>query len=308
MRGFNYKHLHYFWVIAKSGGVAKAGEQLHVTPQSISTQMRQLEADIGEPLWRRAGRRLELTETGRLVFEYANRLFTVGEELKDALRDRGARGRSQLLRVGITGAVVKILSWRLLEPVLALPGSPALQCREGRLNELLAALAVHELDLVLSDRPLTHAINVRGYNHPLLDCGATFLAAPRIAGLATGSFPASLDDLPMLLPGGDSAARPQLMRWFDEEQVRPRLIGEFDDTALMKAFGQGGAGAFPMPTVVAREICEQYHVQVVGATEDVRYQIYAISPERSLTHPALRAISESAGRVTGKGAAAQPPG
>lgn len=296
MKTFNYKHLYYFWVIARSGGVAKAGEQLQLTPQAMSTQIRQLEADIGEPLWRRAGRRLELTETGHLVFEYADRLFTVGEELREALRDRQSGNYAQAFRVGITGSVAKVLTWRLLEPVLALPARLRLVCREGRFSELMSLLAVHELDLVLSDRPLTRALNVRGFNHELLESGATFLARPALARRAARSFPQSLDLLPLLLPGGDSAVRTQLMRWFDQLQVRPQVIGEFDDTALIKVFGQAGAGAFAMPSVVSDEVCEQFQVMPVGHTEAVRYQIFAISPERTLSHPAVQAISDNAAR------------
>lgn len=296
MRNFNYKHLFYFWMITKSGGVAKAGEQLHVTPQSMSTQIRQLETDIGEPLWRRVGRRLELTEMGHLVFDYADRIFTVGEELKEQLRDRQSGNYAQAFRVGITGSVVKVLTWRVLEPVLSLPSRLRLICREGRFSELMSLLAVHELDLVISDRPLTRALNVRGFNHELLESGTTFLARPSLARRAARSFPESLDLLPLLLPGGDSAVRPQLMRWFDQLQVRPQIIGEFDDTALLKVFSQAGAGAFPIPTVVAEQVAEQFQVVPVGQTESVRYQLFAISPERTLSHPAVQAIAEHANR------------
>lgn len=307
MRHFNYKHLYYFWAITKSGGVAKAGEQLHVTPQSMSTQIRQLESDVGEPLWRRVGRRLELTEIGHLVFDYADRIFTVGEELKDALRDRQSGNYAHAFRVGITGSVVKVLTWRLLEPVLSLPTRVRLVCHEGRFGELMSQLAVHELDLVISDRPLTRALNVRGYNHELVESGTTFLARPTLARRAMRTFPSSLDLLPLLLPGGDSAVRPQLMRWFDQLQVQPQVIGEFDDTALIKVFGQHGAGAFPMPTLVADEVAEQFQVMPVGHTEDVRYQIFAISSERILSHPAVQAISENAGRLLKPAAVTAPP-
>ena len=308
MRNFNYKHLYYFWAITKSGGVAKAGEQLHVTPQSMSTQIRQLESDIGEPLWRRVGRRLELTDMGHLVFDYADRVFTVGEELKEMLRDRQSGNYAQAFRVGITGSVVKVLSWRLLAPVLEMNARLRLVCREGRFSELLSLLAVHELDLVISDRPLTRALNVRGFNHELLESGTTFLARPSLAKRAARSFPESLDLLPLLLPGGDSAVRPQLMRWFDQLQVRPQVIGEFDDTALIKVFGQHGAGAFPMPTVVAEEVGEQFEVMPVGHTESVRYQVFAISPDRNMSHPAVQAISENANALLAQQKSAKQSG
>lgn len=294
MKGFNYKHLHYFWVVAKCGGVAKAGEKLHVTPQSISTQMRQLEADVGDTLWRRAGRKLELTDTGHFVLEYAERLFSVGEELRDALNGRRGAAGGGLVRVGVLDSVVKVVAWRITAPVLSLPKPPRLHIREGRMNELLALLAVHELDLVLSDRPMPGTTHVRGFNHKLVESGVTFLARPAIARPLLRGFPHSLQDAPMLMPGGDSALREQLARWFDRQAIHPRVVAEFDDTALMKTFGQGGAGVFPMPTMVAEETSKQFHVVPVGRTDDVAYQVYALTTERRLKHPAVVAISEAA--------------
>jgi LysR family transcriptional regulator, transcriptional activator of nhaA len=296
MQHLNYKHLHYFWVIARSGGVAKAGERLHITPQAISGQMRQLEDAVGQPLFRRAGRKLELTDVGHLVMEYAERLFTVGEELKDALRGRlGAAGSGvPSFRVGVTGSVVKVVASRLIAPALMLDPPPRLDCREGRLNDLLALLSVQQLDLVISDRPLSHALNVRGYNHLLSEGSVSFLATASLGRRCARGFPQSLDGAPMLLPGGDSAMRPQLLRWFDNLRVRPHVVGDFDDTAVMKAFGQSGAGIFPMPTMVAAETAAQYRVQVVGVSDEVKHQIYGISGERRLSNPAVVAISEAA--------------
>lgn len=306
MDQLNYKHLHYFWVVAKSGGVAKAGERLHVTPQSISTQMRQLESVIGAPLWRRAGRRLELTETGHLVLEHAERMFEVGEALKDALRGQRGGGTG-LFRVGVTGSVVKVVAYRMLEPALAMHPAPRMLCREGRFNELLALLAVHELDLVLSDRPLPASMHVRGFNHLLLESGVTFLATSAVAKPRIGAFPHALDGAPMLLPGGDSAVRAQLVEWFDRLRIQPRVVADFDDTAVMKAFGQGGAGVFPMPTIVAAETAAQYRVVPVGRTDDVRYQLYAVSTERRLTHPAVVAIRDAARERERAQASVSPP-
>ena len=297
MQNLNYKHLHYFWVIAKSGGVAKAGEQLHVTPQSISGQMRLLEAAVGNSLWRRAGRKLELTETGHLVFDYADRLFTVGEELKDALRDRAVAGNARQVstfRVGVTGSVVKVVAYRLVAPALSLQPAPRLVCREGRFSELLALLAVHQLDLVISDRAMPSSMNVRGYNHLLVQDGVTFLAAPAMAKRLRKGFPQSLTGMPMMMPGGDAAVRPKLLRWLDQLQIRPHVLGDFDDTAVMKAFGQAGAGVFPMPSLVADEIAAQFHVAAIGSTDEVRHEVYAISGERRLTNAAVLAIVDNA--------------
>jgi LysR family transcriptional activator of nhaA len=293
MQHLNYKHLHYFWVIAKSGGVAKAGERLHVTPQSISTQMRLLEGAIGDKLWRRAGRKLELTDTGNLVLEYADRLFSVGEELKEALR--GRHGALQApFRVGVAQMVPKTLAHQLLAPALALPGAGRLSCQEGGFAEMLAHLAVHRLDLVLSDRPMHASMNVRGYNHLLLQCGVSMLAAPALARQLRKGFPHSLDQAPMLLQGADAAIRPRLMRWFDELKIQPQIVAEFDDTALMKSFGEAGSGVFTVPSVVAERVARQVHAQIVGQTEDVNEQIYGISSERRIRHPAVVAIDEAA--------------
>jgi LysR family transcriptional activator of nhaA len=293
LESLNYKHLHYFWVVAKSGGVAKAGEQLHVTPQSISGQIRLLEAAIGGPLWRRAGRKLELTDTGHLVLDFADRLFAMGEQLKDALRDRQG-GQSGTFRVGVSGAVVKIVAHKLIAPALDVPDAPRLECREGRFTDLLALLAVHKLDLVLSDRPMHSSMNVRGYNHLLEECGVTFLAVKSLATALRRGFPQSLDQAPMLLPGEDSAVRARLLRWFDGLNLRPRVIGDFDDTAVMKAFGSAGSGVFVMPTSVAEQTAEQFRLAVVGQTDDILYKTFAISGERRIRHPGVAAICAAA--------------
>ncbi len=298
MLTLNYKHLHYFWMITKCGGVAKAGERLHVTPQSISSQMRLLETAIGDALWRRAGRKLELTDTGQMVMDYADRLFTVGDELVQALRERPGLAQSHF-RVGIADVVPKTLAHRLIEPVLHLAAPPRLSCREGRLADLLAQLAVHRLDLVLSDRPMSTSMNVRGYNHLLLECGMTFLGIAALAQPLREGFPLSLHQAPILLPAEDASVRPRLMRWFDELRIAPRVVADFDDSALMKAFGKAGNGVFAVPSHVADEVAEQWGVSTIGETLAVREQIYAISGERRITHPAVAAISDALKREPG---------
>ena len=293
MQNLNYKHLHYFWVVAKSGGVAKAGEQLHVTPQSISGQIRMLEETIGAPLWRRSGRKLELTETGHMVMDFADRLFTVGEQLKDALRD-SQMGAVSTFRVGVSGSVVKVLAHKLIAPALDVPQPPRLECREGRFAELLGLLAVHKLDLVLSDRQMNSSMNVRGFNHLLEESGVSFLAVKSMATPLRRKFPYSLHQVPMLLPGEDSAVRLRLLRWFDALEIRPRFVGDFDDTAVMKAFGSAGSGVFAMPTSVAEQTAETFHVSIIGETTDVMYQTFAISGERRIRHPGVAAINAAA--------------
>jgi LysR family transcriptional activator of nhaA len=274
--------------------VAKAGEQLHVSPQSISGQMRVLEAAVGKPLWRRSGRKLQLTDMGHFVLDYADRLFAVGEELKEALRGGADSAVPQIFRVGVTGSVVKVVAYRMVAPALALRPPPRLECREGRFAELLSLLSVHQLDLVISDRPMPRSLNVRGYNHLLMEGGVTFLAVPALARRLKSRFPASLDGAPMLLPGGDAAVRGPLQRWFDDLGLRPQVVGDFDDTAVMKAFGQAGAGVFPMPTLVVEETAAQFHVVEVGHTDEVLHQVYAVSAERRLSNPAVLAIRDAA--------------
>ena len=297
MKNLNYKHLHYFWMIAKCGGVAKAGEQLHVTPQSISTQIRQLETAIGGALWRRAGRKLELTDTGHLVMDYADRLFTVGEELKDALRSGTTVGHAHF-RIGVADVVAKTMAYRLIAPALALPEPPRLSCREGNFADLLAQLAIHKLDLVISDRPMPTSMNVRGYNHLLLECGVSFLAVTKQAKKLRADFPASLDRVPFLMPGIDAAVRPRLLAWFDKLRIRPHVVADFDDTALMKAFGQAGAGVFSLPSYVALGVAKQLGLQVIGSTMEIQEQTYAVTSERRIKHPAAVAISEAARLVS----------
>ncbi|MCU0842530.1 MAG: transcriptional activator NhaR [Thiobacillaceae bacterium] len=289
----NYKQLHYFWTVAKSGGVARASERLHLTPQTISGQIGLLEENLGMQLFRRVGRRLELTETGQLILSYADEIFQVGGELEEMLRGQPA-GRPVLFRVGVADVVPKSIAYQLLAPATRLPEPIRLVCREDKLEDLLAELAIHRLDMVLADSPLPSATEVKGYSHRLGDCGIRFFATPALAASLRGDFPALLDDAPLLLPGEGTALRGLLMRWFDAQRIRPRIVGEFDDSALMKAFGRGGAGAFPAPAVIADHVAREYGVVELGGTEAVREHFYAISVERRLRHPAVVAISEAA--------------
>ncbi len=292
MPALNYKHLHYFWTIVKCGGVARAAEKLHVTPQSISGQMKLLAEQIGEPLMRRTGRTVELTEAGRFVFEYADRAFGAFEELQGALTD--APGARQTFRVGVSNVLGRSVAVAMLRPALQLHQPPRMICRDGRLPDLLGELAVHRLDLVLSDRPMDTSLNVRAFNHLLGECDVTFLAAPALARRVRGRFPQSLDGAPMLLPGESSALRPRLERWFEQHRVRPRIVAEFDDTALLKAFAQEGIGVFAALTLVADQIAKQFEVTPIGRVDEIVEQVYAISTERRVTHPAVLAISQTA--------------
>lgn len=293
MAGINYKHLRYFWMVAKSGSIARAGEQLHLTPQSISGQLRELEENLGAELFRRAGRGLELTETGRQVLTYAEKIFALGDELVDSLREQPAKSVRRF-RIGIADVVPKSIAYRLIEPALHLAEPVRLVCREGRLASLLAELAVHRLDLVIADRPMPSNLNVRGYSHFLGESGMTVFAADALLPGLSGDFPALLDNAPFLLPGEDVVVRPPLLQWFEAQGVRPRIVGEFDDTALLKAFGQAGAGLFVAPTAIAAYVQTQFRVKALGRIDSVKEQLYAITTERQLTHPGIVAISEAA--------------
>lgn len=293
MSTLNYKHLYYFWAVAKAGGVGKAAERLHLTPQSISGQLGVLEEALATQLFRRTGRTLELTEAGRLALNYAEEIFVLGEELQEALRHHPA-SRTIQFRVGIADMVAKSVAYQLLEPAMRIEEKPRLQCREGRLDSLLGDLAVHRLDLVIADRPMPSKFNVRGFSHLLGECGLTFLAAPTLAASHNGAFPQSLDGAPLLLPGEDAAVRPKMMRWLDKLRIHPRITGEFDDSALLNAFGQEGAGIYAVPSTIADLIQKQTGSVRVGQTDQVTEQFYAISTERRLTHPAVLAISQVA--------------
>jgi LysR family transcriptional activator of nhaA len=289
----NYKHLHYFWMVASSGGVARAGERLHLTPQTISGQLSLLEEDLGEPLFARVGRNLELTETGRLVQSYADEIFSLGGELEEMVRNLPEE-RPLVFKVGVADVVPKSIAYRLLAPALQLPETVRIICRESTIDSLLAELAVHRIDLVVSDSPIPANINVRGFSHSLGDCGITFFATPQLAGKLDKSFPDCLDGAPLLMPGTMTVVQSRLLKWFDRLRIHPRIVGEFDDSALMKAFGRAGTGVFIAPTAIVKEVEEQYGVVAIGQTEEVRDHFYAISVERKISHPAVAAITETA--------------
>ena len=289
----NYKHLHYFWMVAKEGGIARASERLHLTPQTISGQLSVLEEQLGENLFARVGRNLELTETGRLVLSYADEIFSLGGELEEMVRNLPG-GRPMVFKVGVADVVPKSIAYRLLAPSLALPESVRIVCREGAIDTLLAELAVHRVDLVIADGPIPQGVNVSGFNHLLGDCGISFFATPELASSLSNDFPNNLNTAPLLLPGEMTVVRSRLQQWLDGLHIYPRIVGEFDDSALMKAFGQTGAGIFIAPTPIAAEIEKQYGVIAIGKTDEVREQFYAISVERKISHPAVAAITETA--------------
>jgi len=300
----NFKHLRYFWAVARSGSIARASGQLHVTPQSISVQLRDLEEVLGVELLRRAGRGLELTEAGRRILSYAEEIFTLGDELIEVARDQSAQKLLPFV-VGIADSVPKSVAYRLVKPAMELQEPVRLVCREGRLTSLLADLAVHRLDMVIADRPMPAEINVRGFSHPLGSSDVTVFGTRSLLKTLPKAFPALLDDAPFLMPGEGVAVRARLTQWFDDQELHPRIIGEFDDSALLKAFGQGGKGLFAAPTAIVGYVCSQYGVVAAGRIEAVTEQLYAITTERKLRHPATIAMRQAAQQdlFSGTGAA-----
>ena len=297
----NFKHLHYFWVTAKAGGVVKAGEQLHTSPQTLSGQIKLLEGRLGRRLFRKSGRQLELTDDGRVALRYAEDIFALGSELETAMREqRGAAAGAAVLefRVGVEDAVAKTVAYRLLEPALNLKEPVRLICTEGSFDDLMAQLALHRMDLVIADEPLTNRLSIKAFNHALGSSTMSFFCAPALRhALGTAlqtPFPQCLNGVPMLIPGAASSVRPQFETWLTRHQLRPRVVAEFSDGALMKAFGREGRGVFLSPTVVEAETATQYGVQVLGRSDEMVEDFYAISVERRITHPAVAAITHAA--------------
>lgn len=290
----NFKHLHYFWAAAKAGGVVRAGQQLHISPQTLSAQIKLLEQRLGCALLRKAGRGLELTDEGRIALGYADQIFALGAELETALGRARQGALTQDLRVGIADAVPKAIAYRLLEPALGAGEPVRLLCHEGRFDDLLGQLAVHRLDLVLADEPMGRQTGVRAFNHALGSTATSFFAAPTLQRTLRGGFPRCLDDAPMLMQSRVSPARRRLDVWLAARQLRPRVIGEFDDAALMKAFGAEGRGVFVAPTVLEAETAAQYGVRVVGRSDELVEEYYAVTVQRRITHPSIAAITAAA--------------
>ena len=293
MSSLNLKHLRYFWAVAANGTIAHASEILHVTPQTISGQLRELEEELGAKLLTKSGRNLVLTDTGRVVFSYADEIFRLGSELQDVLAGR-TPGVTLTLTVGVAMVVPKLLAYRILEPVLAMQEPVRLVCQEAPLADLLADLSVHKLDLVLADSPMSPTMNIRAYNHLLGESGISFFAARSMARKYATRFPRCLEGAPMLMPTASSALRRMLAQWFEQKNIKPVVVAEFEDRALMKAFGEAGTGIFTSPTALENDVVSKYGVRVIGRTVDIKERFYAISAERRIKHPAVSAITETA--------------
>jgi LysR family transcriptional regulator, transcriptional activator of nhaA len=293
MEWLNYHHLFYFWTVVRAGSIHRAGAELRVSPPAISSQLKLLEDQLGEKLLARSGRRLVLTETGRTVFSYAEDIFSLGRELLDVVKNRPI-GRPLRLDVGVVDVMPKIVVQALLEPAFRIRETVRIVCREASSDQLLARLATHELDVVLSDSPVDPTLKIRAYSHLLGESGVVFVTGSKLAARYQRAFPQSLDGAPMFLPTDNTALRRNLDFWFESRRIRPSILGEFEDYALLRAFGESGTGVFPIPSVVKRQIQKQKGLRAVGLTNEVRTQFYAISAERKLQHPAVVAIRDAA--------------
>ena len=294
MEWLNYHHLYYFWVVAKQGSIARAVEELRLAQPTISGQIKQLEDTLGEKLFMRAGRGLALTEVGQLTYRYASEIFSLGREFQDVLKGRPSTGRAVPFRVGVSDLVPKLIAYRILEPALRLNEPIQLVCREDAPEILLAELSNHQLDLVLADTPTPSTIRVKAYSHLLGSCGVLLFAARSKAAKYRRGFPQSLDNAPFLLPMEGSALRRDLDQWFDQQQIRPRIVGEFQDSALLKTFGEAAAGIFPAPAAIEKEVRKHYTADVIGPAGGLTERFFALSVERRIKHPAILAISEAA--------------
>lgn len=300
MAWLNYHHLFYFWTVAREGSLARASAELNLSQSAISGQLKVLENSLDQKLFRKSGRRLELSETGRMVYRYADEIFLLGKELQDTLSDRPV-GRPLRVTVGVADVVPKRIARELLEPAFRLPYPIRLVCREDKPERLLAELALHELDVVLMDDPVSSHVKVKAFNHLLGECEIAFLAKKEVFSKYKRAFPSSMNGAPVLLPSENTALRRSLEHWFKKNDVRPLIIGEFDDNALLNVFGQTGMGLFPAPFPIVDEIKKYFQVEIIGKVKDVRQRFYAVTVERRLMHPAVVAICNNAKKVLAGG-------
>ena len=295
MEWLNYHHLYYFWTVVRTGGISKACEELRLAPPTVSSQLRDLEDHLGEKLLQRSGRRLVPTEMGQRVYRQAEEIFSIGREIMDTVKHRPTR-RPMRLAVGIDDVLPKIVAYRIIEPALRLKVPVQLWCREGTLERLAAGLAAHEFDVVLSDAPVTPTMSVQVYSHRLGTTGVVWMGVKHLAKMYARGFPKSLDGAPILLPTDDTAIRLRIDQWFASLGVRPRVVGEFEDYALLRSFGQGGTGVFPVPAILEGEYHRDGKMRRIGVAPGIVEHFYAISAEEKVRHPGVVAIYENAAR------------
>jgi LysR family transcriptional activator of nhaA len=292
MEWINYHHLRYFWMVAREGGLRQAAEKARVSSPSISAQIHELEAALGEKLFRRAGRANVLTDAGQIALRYADEIFGLGRELSAAIKQRPT-AKAIRLHVGVADSFPKLVTQQILQPVFAMPQAVHVICREGKVVDLVGQLAAHRLDVVLADEPASSGLSLRVFNHPLGECGVTFCAGPRLAATLRRGFPRSLHQAPALLPADGSGMRRSVDQWFQSLGIVPRILAEFEDAALMKVMAADGRGFIPVPTIIAQEAVDRFSLRVVGETEKCREQFFAITADRRIHHPAVAVITST---------------
>ena len=290
---FNYKHLYYFREVAALGSITRASESLNLTPQTISGQLQLLEDALGAKLLRKQGRNLELTEAGEIAQRYADEIFQLGSALEQALHTHPT-GQARLFRVGVVDVVPKTIAYKLLEPAMQLSPQIHIVCTEGPLPDLLGELAMHRIELVIADKPLPNTMPIKGFSHRLGSSSISFFAHNKVKAQLQGEFPQCLTNAPLLIPSEGTSVRNELMHWFHQQKLSPRIIGEFDDSALMRAFGLAGSGIFVAPSVQEETFSQEPNIQCIGRAADVVENFFAISVERKITHPAVLAITKHA--------------
>ncbi len=291
MEWLNYHHLLYFWTVAKEGSLRAASESLRVSQPSISAQLQALESSLGQPLFRQSGRGKVLTDAGQMVFGYAEEIFTLGGELMNSVKNRPT-ARARRLTVGLSDSFPKLVAHDILQPLFTSAEPMHIVCREGKIDDLLAQLALHRLDVVLADEPASSSHNFRSFNHLLAKSPLTFCAAPKLGGTLRRNFPKSLHGAPALLPGENTPTRRALEKWFRQQRIEPRVIGEFDDAALMSVVAAEGAGFIAVPSAVVADASARYGFQLLGTAARCQVEFYAITAERRLEHPGVVIIAE----------------
>jgi LysR family transcriptional activator of nhaA len=292
----NYKHLHYFWIVAKEGSIVRASERLHITPQTISGQLSLLDEYYGVALFKKSGRNIELSAAGQQVLSYADEIFSLGNELEQTMKHL-PNIQPSLFRVGVVDVVPKLIAHQILLPALKMPNGTRMVCREADIDTLLADLTLHRLDLVIADRPIPPTVSTRGYSHKLGQSSICFLASKVIKNKLTGQFPDCLSGAPLLLPSSSSQLRLDIDQWLNQHHLHPRIVAEFDDSALMKAFGKEGAGIFIAPSVIKEDVMQQYDAEFIGQADVLSENFYAISVEKKIKHPIVSQVVETANTV-----------
>jgi LysR family transcriptional activator of nhaA len=288
----NFRHLYYFWVVATEGGITRAAERLGLAVQTVSSQLTLLEQQLGKTLFAQQGRRLVLTEAGRVALNYADQIFLLGGQLQEALNEADS-GRVRL-SVGISDSLPKLSAYRMLEAALQMERPVRLVCQEDQFEALLADLALHKLDVVLTDREVRAGASLKVFSHQLFDSEMVVVGAPALASAWQEGFPGNLNGAPFLLPTRNNALRGKIDEWFVQHHIRPDVVGEFEDNALLNTFGRRGLGLFFAPAALAHDVAEQFGAVQIGTADSVREQFYAISNERKIKHPAVEAILAAA--------------